>query len=351
VSALVEWATSYTVDDADAFQALAEEKRWGDGLPLVPATVEKVQAMLGPLAADSGRVLGLFPPRFGEATIESLAINAVMAGCRPGVLPIIVAAVEAMLEPQFNLFSIQATTHPGAVMLLVSGPIARQVGIHGGSGLFGPGFQANATIGRAIRLIQTNVGGAYPGETDLATQGTPAKFTFCFTENEDDSPYEPHRVTMGYDLAETTVTVAQAEAPHNLNDHVSEDPKGLLVTFAQTIATMGKNNAYLFDSDYFLVLGLEHANILHRYGWSKKDVQKHLFERARIPYRLWRLGGMAGMTPKPRYIDADDEDLLIPMCAQAEDVRILVGGGNGRHSCWIPTFGIGRSVTRRIGLV
>ena len=169
-----------TIEIDDTPEAVLEaflEREWSDGLPIVPPTAERVAAMLG--GRDPARSLGAMPPLWREATLEKLAVNAVMAGCRPEYFPLVEAAVEAMLDATFNLYGVQSTTHPVAPLVIAHGPYARSIGVHAGSGCFGPGFRANATIGRAIRLILLNVGGAWPGRHDMATQGSPAKFSFC----------------------------------------------------------------------------------------------------------------------------------------------------------------------------
>ena len=335
-----------TPDDLAEFNAWANQQRWSDGLPLIPPTEERVDEMLRATSWHADAVVGKIPPRNADATVEKIAANAVMAGCLPNVMPLLIAAVQAMLEPQVNLYGSQATTHPCAVMVMITGPLARAAGVHGGAGLFGPGFPANATIGRAVRLIQQNLGGAWPAETDRSTQGTPAKFSFCFGENDDGSPWAPYRVRQGYDIDDTTVTVVAAEAPHNLNDHVSSDPRGVLFTFAQTMSTIGTNNAYCKPADFVLVMCPEHVQIVADAGFTPGDVQKYLYERARIPYRHWKLGAMFGMLNQPRHLDAADDDYMVPILETPDDVHVVVGGGAGRHSAWIPTFGISRIATR-----
>jgi hypothetical protein len=348
----LDGARTFAFEDLDAFYAHAEQHQWTDGLPVVPPTPARVDAMI----AGSGRArhesLGVVPPRFGDATIEVVAVNAVMAGCRPEYMPIIVTAFEALLDPAFDLRVVQTTTHPCGIMVLVSGALAPELRINSEGGCFGPGpsFGANMTIGRAIRLVLLNVGGAYPQLADISTQGSPGKLSFCFAENAAATPWEPYHVSLGFPVDATTVTVAAAESPHNLNDHVSGDPDGMLFTFAQTIATMGKNNAYVRNADFFVVLCPEHAALLDRAGWSRADVQGYFFDRARIPFREWRRGGMFGMLPQPRFIDAADDDLGIPMTGSPDNVHVVVAGGGGRHSSWIPTFAAnGFSVTRAVG--
>src|SRR5438093_1578083 len=177
---IVESTDSDPITVADDPLAILEaftERNWADGLPIVAPTEERVSAMLG--GRDGARSLGMMPPLWRQVTLDKLAVNAVMAGCEPRAFPIIVAAVEAMLDRAFNLYGVQATTHPVAPLLVVNGPYGREVGLHSGSGCFGPGFRANATIGRAVRLILLNLGGAWPGRYDMATQASPAKFSFC----------------------------------------------------------------------------------------------------------------------------------------------------------------------------
>jgi hypothetical protein len=195
-----------------------------------------------------------------------------------------------------------------------------------------------------VRLLQQNIGGAWPAETDRSTQGTPAKFSFCWAENEADDPWQsPWRLRQGYDEAETTVSVVAAEAPHNLNDHVSSEPRGVLFTFAQTMATIGTNNAYIRAGDFVLAISPEHATVVADAGLSPQDVQQYLYERVRIPYKHWKLGGMVGMLPQPRYIEvAADDDYPVPIVSTADDIHVVVAGGPGRHSAWMPTFGISR---------
>jgi len=218
-------------DSPEAVLAAFCERNWCDGLPIVPPTEERVRAMLGRF--DRERVLGVMPPLWREASVEKLAVNAVMAGCEPAHFPIIVAATEALLDPAFNLYGVQATTHPVAPLVIVNGPYGRSIGLHSGSGCFGPGFRANATIGRAIRLILLNIGGAWPGRYDMATQGSPAKFSYCIAENETASPWGPMQEG-------DVVTVYGGEPPHNVNDHVSTTAAGVLANIADTAVSLGQ---------------------------------------------------------------------------------------------------------------
>jgi len=340
---MTEPASFIEVDDSpEALLAAFCEREWCDGLPIVPPTEERVRAMLGEAPAD--RSLGAMPPLWRQATLEKLAVNAVMAGCEPAYFPVVVAAVEAMLEPPFNLYGVQATTHPVAPLLIVHGPIARELGVHAGSGCFGPGFRANATIGRAIRLILMNVGGAWPGRHDMATQGSPAKFAYCVAEREDASPWGPLHA------GANVVTVFGGEAPHNVNDHVSTTAAGILATVADTAVSLGSNVGWYFSqSQLLIVLGPEHAATIAADGFTRSDIQRYLFEHARLPLRTLKLGGMWGIQDWPRWMMAvTDDDALLPQVPSPDDVFVIVAGGPGKHSAVVPNCTFSRAVSRPI---
>jgi hypothetical protein len=339
-----------TVSDSDPIMvgddpiAILEEftsRNWGDGLPIVAPTEERVQRMLG--GRDGAKSLGMMPPLWRQATLEKLAVNAVMAGCEPRAFPIIVAAVEAMLDRAFNLYGVQATTHPVAPLLIVNGPYGREVGLHGGSGCFGPGFRANATIGRAIRLILLNVGGAWPGRYDMATQGSPAKFSYCIAENEAASPWAPM-------ASGDTVTVYGGEPPHNVNDHVSTTAAGILTTVSDTAVSLGSNVGWYFSqSQLLVVLGPEHARTIAGEGFTRADVQRFVYEQARLPLGQLKLAGMWGMHDWPAWMNAvADPRALMPQVPSPEDIYVVVAGGSGKHSAVVPNCTFSRAVSRQI---
>ena len=335
-----------TIEVDDAPEALIEafaEREWSDGLPIVPPTPERVAAMLG--GRDPARPLGAMPPLWREATLEKLAVNAVMAGCRPAYFPLVEAAVEAMLDSTFNLYGVQATTHPVAPLVIAHGPYARSIGVHAGSGCFGPGFRANATIGRAIRLILLNVGGAWPGRHDMATQGSPAKFSFCIGENEEASPWGPL-------VAGDAVTVYGGEPPHNVNDHVATTAASILTTIAHTGVSLGSNVGWYFaQSQLLIVLGPEHAHTIAADGFTRADVQRFLYENARLPLRTLKLGSMWGIQDWPPWMMAvTDDDALLPQVPSADDVFVLVAGGPGKHSAVVPNCCFSRAVSRPLRL-
>jgi hypothetical protein len=339
------------VDESpEAVDACFTARQWSDGLPVVPPTEARVRAMLGGVRRDPQESLGDMPPAWRAATVEKLAINAVMAGCLPAYFPAVVAAVEAMLDPEFNLYGVQATTHPVAPLAVVSGPWAPAAGMNAGSGVFGPGHRANATIGRAIRLILLNIGGAWPGRGDMATQGQPSKYTYAIAENEAASPWEPLRVALGFSPEDSTVTVFGGEGPHNVNDHVSTGATGILNNCASTMVTLGSNVGwYLAQSQVLLVLGPEHAATVAKDGFSRRDVQRFCFAQARMTLRERKLGGMYGIQDWPRWMTAiTDEDTRLPIVPTPEDILVMVAGGPGKHSAVVPNCTFSRAVTRRI---
>ena len=229
-------------DDFERINSLYIEKGWGDGLPIVPPTIARVEKMLAYCDRPLDLPLGLVAPRYGEATPLRLAANAVMAGCKPEYFPLVMLAIDALIDERFNLYGVSATTHPCTTLIIVNGPVAKELKMNSGHNAFGPGNQANATIGRAVRLAMLNIGGAIPATGDMATFGTPAKYTFCAAENEDASPWEPLQVELGFARDVSTVSVFGAESMHNMNDHESITGVGILKMMAGAVATTGANN-------------------------------------------------------------------------------------------------------------
>lgn len=321
------------------------ERGWTDGLPVVPPTVERWEAMLAATDLAPETDLGIIEPRLGRATVANVAANAVMAGCTPPMLPLLIAATRALSEPRLNLKALQATTHPCTVMMAVNGPIVEALDINAGTNAMGQGVLANSTLGRALRLILTNVGGGQPGILDRSTMGTPAKFAFCFAENMEASPFPSLATERGFADGTSTVTLAGCEGPHNVNDHYGITAEAVLLTIAGTMATPGCNNSY-FHSEYFVVLGPEHAEIIARDGFTKEDVKRFLFERAIIPRWHINEAQMALYRDRipERLLGADGSDGA-RIASSPDEIVVLVAGGAGRHSCVIPTFGNTLSVT------
>lgn len=345
-------AEAVEIDAADEWDELQQAfvaRGWGDGLPMVPPTPQRVAAMLRYTDLAPDHVVAALAPRMGAATVETIAVNAVLAGCAPRHLPILIAAVEAMAQREFNLYGLQTTTHPVAPLLLVNGPLAAPLHVHSGANLFGPGPWANGVIGRALRLILQNVGGGTPVDTDKATMGHPGKYTYCCAEHEAASPWPPLHVERGYDAATSTVTVIGAEAPHNINDHESTTAGGLLTMMAATMAQPGQNNVY-YAGEPLLLLSPEHAATIAAQGYSKDDVRRALYEQARFPLSRFSAENIERRMYRKfakRFRDRP-LDTLVPIAQRFEDIMIAVVGGPGKHSMYVPTFGGTRSVTRPI---
>ncbi|MDE3077938.1 MAG: hypothetical protein KGJ86_21145, partial [Chloroflexota bacterium] len=244
-----------------------------DGLPVVPPAEELVEEMLRFTDRAPGEVIGHVQPCQAPATVESIGVNAVMAGCRPEYLPVLIAAVEAVCDPAFNLYGIQATTNPVAPLIVVNGPLARELKINSQGNCFGQGFMANATIGRAFRFVLTNIGGGIPQTMDKATHGQPAKFGFCIAENEADSPWEPLHVERGYAVETTTVTLISVTGTQNILDYASKTGRGVLQMLCSHAGTAGVQNVLLGGGPLF-ALSPEHAEIMARDGFSKQDVRQ-----------------------------------------------------------------------------
>ena len=335
-------------DDLLAFQGFMMERGWGDGLPMIPATPERVAAMLAGAGRPADDLVAILPPRLGRATVERIAVNAVLAGALPEHFPVILAAVEAVAQPAFNLQAIQTTTHPCSPLIIVNGPIAARLGINGAGNALGQGHRANAVIGRALRLVLQNTGGARPGSEDRATQGHPGKYSYCVAENEAASPWEPLSVERGFPAEISTVTVCASESPHNINDHGSSTPEGILTTVAGTAATVGSNNIYL-GGEPLVILGPEHAATVAGGGWSKADFKRALWERAQVPLSRFDPANLARFEViHPAGFKDRPPETLAPLARTWTDIMIVVAGGAGKHSVLIPTFGATRSVTLRI---
>lgn len=331
-------------DDLDAINRLYVERGWSDGLPIVPPTVERVRRMLEFCDRAPSEPIASLAPRFGPATPYRLAINAVMAGCRPKHFPLLVTAIEALCTEAFNLFGVQTTTHQCAPLVIVNGPIARELEINAGHNAFGPGCLGNATIGRAIRLALVNIGGAMPGKGDMATFGSPAKYSYCVAENEAESPWEPLHVERGHAPTTSTVTVVAGESPHNVNDHESLDGEGMLAMMAGTMAITGANDVYYPAPQPVVVFGPEHARLVAT-RFSKAEVKQFLFEHATVPagkFSPLNVKRRLSITFKDRSWEADSP---VPVVQRPEDLIVVVIGGAGKHSAYIPTFGATKSVT------
>jgi hypothetical protein len=343
-------AESVEVGDYDGWLEVAYRRRWTDGLPVVPPTPGTVAAMVRASGRAPDESLGAIPPKYGTATIEKLAINAVMAGCLPEYFPVVLAAVEALFDPAFNLGGVQTTTHLCEPLIIVGGPIVDTLGFSTGHAVFGSGSRANATIGRAVSLILWNLGGSFPGDPDKTTFGQPGRWSFCVGERRVGNPWPPLHGERGVEASGSAVTVFACEPPHSLLTWGTADR--ILWCLAEGISYPGSNNAYTMGQVLF-VLGMEAAATLTAAGLSRADVQRSVWERARLP--LWRLKRAAWEETYARQwyppeVNLDDDESLVPVTARPEDIHVLVAGGEGRFTAVCPGWGSfgGLAVTRPI---
>ena len=341
--------TFTTSNDLDAINRLYRERGWSDGLPIVPPSVERVARMLAFSSLAPHHVIARLPPGFGEATVEQVAINAVMAGCDPEYLPILIAATKAVAETSFNIQAVEATTNPAAVWLILNGPIVQKLQINASFNCLGQGAWANATLGRAMRLILQNIGGAKPGEMDRATQGQPAKYTFCCAENESLSAWDPLHVERGFKAEQSTVTVVAAEGTLNMNTH-SKQSEEMLRVFAQSMIHP-TSNEYCHGGEPWLVLAPEHADILKAGGLTKAQVKLRLWELSKMPARDLSVKELlrAQASRRDEYGQIGP-DTMLSIARDPSDIWFIVAGGPGTHTVYVPCFGNSRAVTQLIDM-
>ena len=333
--------------DFDAINRLYRERRWSDGLPVVPPTRERVARMLAHTKRARVEIVADIAPGYGAATVEHIAVNAVLAGCDPEYLPVVIAAVEAVAAPEFNLQGIQATTNPVAIWIIINGPVAQRLQVNAAFNCLGEGAWANATIGRALRLILRNIGGALPGEMDRATHGQPGKYTFCCAENEAANPWAPLHVERGFAAECSTVTAVGAEGTMNMNTH-SKDAGELVRVIAETMMHP-PSNEYTHGGEPWLLLGPEHADILQRGGLDKASLKRRLWQESKMPAsRMAQKDLLRVRDSRIEELGEITTDTLLPISKKPEDIGIVVAGGPGTHSVYVPCFGNSLAVTREV---
>ena len=326
------------IDSFDSFEGANEalyHSGLGDGLPLVPPTSRRVVAMLAPSALPPEATLEVIMPSFVAPTLRDVATCAVMAGCEAHYLPVIVAALRAVADPSFNLLGVQTTTGAAAPLIIVNGPIVESLAINAGSNVLGQGARANATIGRAFRLVLQNVGLAMPGSGDMATHGHAGKHSWCIAENETRSPWPPLHVERGFDVSTSTVTTVAAVGSSEVVLSVSS-PEDLVTTLAHSMTSAGNCGAETLGSGQALVLlPPESARKLSDADWTRAQLQQALLAEARLPSD-WVPSGT---------VEADD----LAVARSAEDILVVVTGGVGIKATFVPTWGGGSTaVTREI---
>lgn len=333
-----------TLTAADEAEALEQLHTMGctDGLPVVIPTAERVARMVLAMGYDADLELGTMGPNVGSCTVEKLAAAAVMAGCLPDYAPVVLAAAQAVMDPIFDLTEVQATTHSISPLIIVNGP-ARQWcgGIHGGFGALGPGYRANASIGRALRLAMINIGGGRSGTSDMALLGHPGKFTMCLAEDEENSPLAPMHTSLGFAEDQSAVTVLGVDAPHSVIFSADADnpdsPEILLSSLAAGFASVTTNNSALRNGQAALCLNPDHAAVLAAAGHDRTSIQERIVELA-----------IAG----PSSMRKNTGDKELRCFREPQDLLVFVAGGGGLYSAVFPSWCAGphsnRAVTTEI---
>jgi hypothetical protein len=307
---------------SDAFEAneLFQQRGWTDGLPIVPPTEERVLDCLRAAGLPPRHVVGVEPVRNIAITAEKVAVNAVMAGCLPEYMPVVVAAVRAICAPEFNLHGSSASTGGCAPFIVVNGPIRRELSMNATHNVLANGNRANATIGRALRLIIVNVLGGIPGQLDRSTLGHPGKFTFCVAEDEEDSPWAPLAQERGVPAGASAVTLFSAGSPHQVMNDWTQDPREILETFA---AAMRFNQLIysIWAGNYAIIIPKQFRDMLAASGWSKRDIQEYIYSSARILRRDWRTVGKGAVAAD------EDGDREYAALRSPDDLLVVAAGG------------------------
>jgi hypothetical protein len=335
-------------DDPVAFFELAEREGWGDGLPVIPPTEERVQAMLDGTPLRPDHVVGVVEPRAADATVEKIAVNAVMAGALPEHLPVVIAAVEATCDPRFNLYAVNTTTCCATPAVMLNGPGRRTLGIECGYSCLGHNGRANATIGRALRLVLRNVGGSLPGVVSKSTFGQPGRISLCFGEWEERSPWDPFHVRRGFAAEDTVVTVTCATGTQDIADIWAETGEQLVDLLAHSMDWIGNNKVLVPQEkgDMLLLLCPDFAHKIARDGLDVPTVQGMLHERTRTPIERWPRAYWPILEARG-YV----EDGRVPLAAGPGQFLIAVAGGEGgHHALYFCTFGLTWTISRRVDL-
>jgi len=333
----------------DSEAAVFEEyyrRGWTDGLPIIAPTPQRVEEMLAYVGMAPDEEIAEVPPRRAMATAEKIAINAVMAGCLPSYLPVVLAAVQAMADPTFNLFALDTTTSPVCVLTVVNGPIRGQLDINSSYGCLGPGWRSNATIGRAIALVEQNIGGRIPGPVSKSTHGQPGRYTMCIAEFEEKNPWEPLHVERGLKPEDSAVTVFSPTGTTSIMDLWSQSAEGILTLCAHSMDWVGSNNmASARGGESLLILSPAHAQIIAKEGWSKDDIRRFLMKEAnQTPLSKFPKERQAALISEGRV-----ENGCVPLHYRMDQFMIMVAGGlAGYHDTWIPTWGDSYAVTKKI---
>jgi hypothetical protein len=319
-------------------------RQFGDALPVVPPTVERVQRMLDSCPWPPESVVARVPPFYGEATVEKIAANAVMAGCAPELMRVLLPLVRAACDERFNIHGVQATTHFAAPLMLINGPVRKQLGFWSRQNVFSNVAKSNSTLGRALQLILLNIGGARPDGIDMSALGNPGKFSYCIAENEEESPWEPFQVTRGFAKDQSTVTLFAGEAPHGVSEHTAQRGKTILKAISRALATVWSYRMCLMN-EAVVVLCPEHVKTLHRDGFTKQQARDFLFESTGIPLRHYQETNDRGeglqLTANYSEVVIDGEPCYRKF-RSPESLHIVVAGGTaGKFSAVIGSWTAG----------
>ena len=314
--------SSAAIEVADDFEAneLYQKNGWTDGLPIVAPTESRVREFVAAAALSPDAVVGVEPVRRRRITAEKIAIAAVMAGCLPEYMPVVVAIVKAMCEPQYGLHGSSASTGGSAPFIVVNGPVRTSLGMNATHNVFANGSRANASIGRSIRLFILNVLGGIPGQLDRSTLGHPGKFTFCIAEDEEDSAWTPLSVERGIPAGESAVTVLAVESPHQVMNEWTHDPKEILDTYAAAVRANMLTYS-IWAGNYAIVVPKLQRDIFNAAGWSKQHIREYMFEACRVARREWRTVGKAAVAGRK------DEDRVYQALRTPDDLLVVAAGG------------------------
>jgi hypothetical protein len=306
-----------------------------DGLPVIPPTPERVVRMLAGTKRDAQEVVGVVPPNLAPVTVEKVAINAVMAGCKPEYLPVVLAAVEAITTEQFNMHGVLATTHFPTPVIIVNGPIRDRIGMNYRMNVLGQGNRANATIGRAVQLVVRNVGGGRPGEVDRAALGQPGKYTFCFPEFEERSNWEPLHVERGFKREDSTVTIYAGGAPNGIIDQLSRGAKSLATSYGLALATTGHPKAH-FHGEIVVIVPPEHVDTFAKDGWTKDLVRDRIQEVTSRPARDLIRDDFCAEGITRDMAERIGLDTLVPKFREKSNITFVVAGGEaGKFAAYL----------------
>ena len=325
----------------DAFEFCM--KHFGDALPVVPPTSERVGAMLAGCPLQAQEVIARIPPCYGEATVEKIAANAVMAGCRPEMMRVLLPLVRAVCDERFNIHGVQATTHFAAPLVIINGPVREQLGFWSRQNVFSNVARANSTLGRALQLILLNIGGGRPDGIDMSTLGNPGKFSYCIAENEEQNPWQPLHADRGFQSGQSALSLFAAEPPRGVSEHNARSGKTVLKAICQALATVWTYRACMFF-EAVVVLCPEHVKTIHGDGFSKQQVREFLFENTGIPLRYYQdddQGEGTRLIGQYKEITIDGEPCYQKF-RSPDSLHVVVAGGTaGKFSAVIGSWGTG----------